>query len=94
MFLFYALFGQCMYMLYVHISLGDPNLLAPTGVGTHTWIGGLIATILVSFKFIVARFKKDTIYKYGQYIGPIGFIGWSLSHWTSLYLSGLQLYPS
>lgn len=83
--IFYILFAQCMYMLYAHVIAEDPLLLQFSGVGTHTWIGGLIATILVSFKFIVARFKKDQIYLYGKYIGPIGFIGWSLSHWTSLY---------
>jgi hypothetical protein len=83
--IFYALFGQCMYMLYGHVTKADPLLLQFSGVGTHTWIGGMIAVILVSFKFIVARFKKDQIYLYGKYIGPIGFIGWSLAHWTSLY---------
>ena len=41
--------------------------------------------MLVTIKFIIARWKKDEIYKYGIIIGPIGFIGWSLSHWTSLY---------
>lgn len=83
--IFYILFAQCMYMLYQHILISDPLLLRPSGVWSHTWIGGLIATILVSFKFIIARFKKDQIYRYGKYIGPIGFVGWSLSHWTSLY---------
>ena len=85
MFLFYALFIQCMYMLYAHVIAGDPNLFRISGVGIHTWVGGLIASILVTFKFIVARFKKDRIYLSGQIIGPIGFIGWSLAHWTSLY---------
>ncbi len=84
-FLFYALFIQCMYMLYAHLVAGDPNLLIPSGIWAHTWIGGLIASILVTFKFIVARFKKDRIYLSGQYIGPIAFLGWSFAHWTSLY---------
>ncbi|MFW9972108.1 MAG: hypothetical protein ACFFDF_18100, partial [Candidatus Odinarchaeota archaeon] len=83
--IFYALFVQCMYMLYTHIAVSDPLLLTPSGVWAHSWIGGLIATILVSFKFIIARFKKNKIYRYGQFIGPIGFLGWSISHWTSLY---------
>lgn len=83
--LFYVLFAQCMYALYLHIIAADPYLLIPSGVWAHTWIGGLIATILVTFKFIVARFKKDQIYLYGMYIGPIGFLGWSLAHWTSLF---------
>lgn len=85
MFLFYALFIQCMYMLYMHVIAEDPNLFIPSGVWAHTWIGGLIAFIIITFKFTVARFKKNGIYKYGQYIGPIGFLGWSLAHWTSLY---------
>jgi len=84
-FIFYALFIQCMYMLYAHVVAGDPNLLIPSGIWAHTWIGGLIASIMVSFKFIVARFKKDSIYLSGQYIGPIGFLGWSFAHWTSLF---------
>ena len=82
---FYILFIQCMYMLYAHLLAGDPNLFIPSGIWAHSWIGGLIATIIVTFKFIVARFKKDSIYKYGKYLGPIGFSGWSLAHWTSLY---------
>ena len=83
--IFYILFAQCMYMLYAHIVAEDPLLFLPSGVWAHTWIGGLIATILVSFKFFIARYKKDQIYIYGKFIGPIGVIGWSLSHWTSLY---------
>ena len=83
--IFYILFAQCMYMLFTHIVASDPLLFIPSGVWSHTWIGGVIATILVTFKFIVARYKKDNIYLYGKYIGPIGFLGWSLSHWTSLY---------
>ncbi|MFX1385101.1 MAG: hypothetical protein ACFFBP_21975, partial [Promethearchaeota archaeon] len=83
--IFYALFAQCMYMLTQHIAISDPYLVTPSSLWSHTWIGGLIATLLVTLKFIVARFKKDSIYKYGMYLGPIGFLGWSLSHWTSLY---------
>ena len=83
--IFYILFAQCMYMLYVHIATSDPNLITPSGVWAHTWIGGFIATVMVTFKFIIARFKKDQIYIYGKYIGPIGFLGWSISFFTSLY---------
>jgi len=83
--IFYILFIQCMYMLYAHLLAADPLLFIPSGVWAHTWIGGLIATMIISFKFIVARFKKDEIYKYGKYLGPIAFTGWSLAHWTSLY---------
>lgn len=54
--IFYALFAQCMYMLYGHIADSDPLLLIPSGVWAHTWIGGFIATLLISFKFFIARF--------------------------------------
>jgi hypothetical protein len=83
--IFYVLFAQCMYMLAQHILASDPELLIPSSLWSHTWIGGLIATILITIKFFIARFKKDSIYKYGMYLGPMGFLGWSLSHWTSLY---------
>ena len=92
--LFYALFIQCMYMLYAHLVAGDPNLFIPSGVWAHTWIGGLIASIMVTFKFIIARFNKNKIYLAGQYIGPIGFFGWSLAHWTSLYNFYFVVLPS
>lgn len=93
-FLFYALFGQCMYMLWAHIMAGDPNLLIPSGIWSHVWIGGFIATFLVTIKFTIARFKKDEIYKYGHILGPLGFIGWSFSHWTSLYNFYFVVLPS
>ncbi|MHA1985024.1 MAG: hypothetical protein ACW98D_00145 [Promethearchaeota archaeon] len=79
--IFYALTIQCVYMFYLHVVM---NLWNPA-VLTHSWIGGFLAFFIVSTKFIIARFKKDEIYKIGQYLGPIGFIGWSLAHWTSLY---------
>jgi hypothetical protein len=83
--IFYALTIQCLYMFALHVEDSDPLLYKPSGVWTHSWIGGFIAFALVSTKFIVAKFKKDEIYKYGHFIGPIGLLGWSLSHWSSLY---------
>lgn len=83
--LFYALTVQCLFMLYAHLMANDPNLFRPSGVWAHSWIGGFLALVLVSLKFFIARWKKDEIYKYGKFVGPIGFTGWSLSHWTSLY---------
>ena len=78
--IFYALTIQCLYMVYLHAiaSAWSPGVL------THSWIGGFVGFLIVSTKFMIARFKKDAIYKYGQYLGPIGFIGWSLAHWTNL----------
>jgi hypothetical protein len=92
--MYYALFAQCMYMLVQHVLASDPLLLRPSGVWSHTWIGGFISFVLVTTKFIVARFKKDEIYKIGMYLGPIGFFGWSLSHWTSLYNFYYVVYPN
>jgi len=91
--IFYALFIQCMYMLYAHLLTADPLLFVPSPLWAHTWIGGLIASVAVTIKFIVARFKKDKIYVYGKYLGPLGFIGWSLAHWTSLYLFYIGYIP-
>ncbi|MFW9865619.1 MAG: hypothetical protein ACFFEN_05920 [Candidatus Thorarchaeota archaeon] len=83
--IFYALTIQCVYMFYLHVSAADPYLYRPSGVWAHSWIGGFLAFIIVTTKFIIARFKKDQIYKIGQFLGPVGFLGWSLAHWTSLY---------
>jgi hypothetical protein len=49
----------------------------------HSLLGGLIAFILFTIKFIIARYKKDFIYKNGKIIGPIGFSGWALGYFTS-----------
>jgi hypothetical protein len=78
--IFYAITIQCVYMFYLHVV----GAVWSPGVLTHSWIGGFIAFFIVSTKFIIARFKKDEIYKYGQIFGPLGFLGWSLAHWTSL----------
>ena len=83
--LFYALFIQCIYMLFAHMIVNDPNLYRPSSVWAHAWIGGFVASVLVTLKILIARYKKDEIYKYGHILGPIGVIGWSISHWTSLY---------
>ncbi len=83
---FYVIMVQCILMIPMYSGgFGDPILtnLSST-VGIHTMIGGILATGLFTTKFIIATFKKDLIYKRGQIIGPIGFIGWSLGHWTSL----------
>ncbi len=49
----------------------------------HTGLGGFIAFVLFSIKIYFAKFKKDTIYEYGKFIGPIGFSGWTLAYFTS-----------
>ncbi len=83
---FYVILVQCILMIPMYPGgFADPILtnLSHT-VGIHTIIGGLIATGLFTTKFYVATFKKDLIYKRGNILGPIGFIGWSIAHWTSL----------
>ncbi|MBD3227591.1 MAG: hypothetical protein GF329_05320 [Candidatus Lokiarchaeota archaeon] len=65
----------------------DPAKFGEFSIATifwHTIVGGIIAFILVTIKFIYAKFKKDEIYKYGKYIGPMGFLGWSFSYFTSV----------
>ncbi|MFX1294718.1 MAG: hypothetical protein ACFFD2_07670 [Promethearchaeota archaeon] len=78
---FYAITIQCLLMILPWKSV---YLDITSTVGIHFMIGGIIANCLFGFKFVIATFKKNLIYKYGQFIGPIGFIGWSLGHWTSL----------
>ncbi|MFX1324171.1 MAG: hypothetical protein ACFE8N_04385 [Promethearchaeota archaeon] len=78
--IFYALTIQCVYMFYLHVT---GSIWSP-GVITHSWIGGFVAFGIVTTKFVIARFKKDEIYKYGQFLGPVGFLGWSLAYWTSI----------
>jgi hypothetical protein len=81
---FYLLSGLCIYFAVI------PRL-NPAGFGDffkdtifwHTFIGGVIAFILFSIKFYIARHKKDFIYKHGKIIGPIGFAGWGLGYFTS-----------
>lgn len=82
---FYGIAAQCITMV-IQAGITNPvfyNISGP--VGLHAMIGGVLGTILFTFKAIIAYFKKDVIYKYGQFVGPIGFIGWSLPHWTNLY---------
>jgi hypothetical protein len=83
---FYSLTIQCILM--VILTGGDfsnPAMYDLTSGGSlHVVFGGILAFFLFTFKVIIAFFKKDVIYKYGQFIGPIGFIGWSLGHWTSM----------
>ncbi len=78
---FYAITIQCLLMI---VPWKAEFTDFTSTVGLHFMIGGVTANILFGTKFVIAAFKKDLIYKYGQIIGPVGFIGWSLGHWTSL----------
>jgi len=83
--IFYALSAMCIYFSvipkFMDNEIEDFYYLT---IFWHTFLGGIIAFILISIKFYIARFKKDFIYKYGKYIGPIdGFGGWSLAYFTS-----------
>lgn len=52
-------------------------------VFVHLVFGGIIPFILVTIKAFFAIFMKNKIYKYGKFIGPIGFFGWLLAYFTS-----------
>ncbi len=79
---FYVIAIQCVIMAF---QMWMPSYLDLTDTPAwHVMIGGIAGGVLFTFKFIIARFFKDTIYKIGWLIGPIGFIGWSLAHFTSL----------
>jgi len=84
LFIFYAVTIQCFYLFDSYIN--NPNLYRPSELWAHAWIGGITAFCLVTLKLVVAKFKKDEIYKYGQIFGPLGVIGWSISYWTSIYM--------
>ena len=79
---FYAIAIQCVIMAF---QMWMPSYVDLTDTPAwHVMIGGIGGGVLFTFKFIIARFFKDTIYKIGWLVGPIGFIGWSLAHFTSL----------
>ncbi|MFX1464505.1 MAG: hypothetical protein ACFFBF_15895 [Promethearchaeota archaeon] len=83
--IFYVAMILCLIMLDSYIKSNNPYLFTPSGLWAHTWIGGFGALVLITIKIIIAKFKKDEIYKYGHIIGPLGVIGWSMSYWTSIY---------
>jgi hypothetical protein len=72
-------------MMIINNMLFNPAAYDITGtVGIHSVFGGILATVFFTIKCVIAYFFKDAIYKTGQWIGPLGFIGWSLGHWTSV----------
>ncbi len=94
-FFFYVIAIQCIIMAIMGWNdYSDVYLSVQYKAGIHFLIGGIVATILFTFKFLMARYQKDTIYKYGALIGPIGFIGWSLGHWTSMVNYFFNVVPS
>lgn len=83
-FTFYLLSGLCIYFAVIlRIIGGGSSEFFITTIFWHTFLGGVIAFILFTIKFIIARYKKDFIYDYGKIIGPIGFTGWALAYFTS-----------
>ncbi|MBD3193960.1 MAG: hypothetical protein GF317_02825 [Candidatus Lokiarchaeota archaeon] len=91
--IFYIITFQCLIMFAQKVMANNPDLYQPSGVWAHSWFGGFLAVVLVTIKLLYAKFQKDEIYKYGQILGPIGVIGWSISHWTSLSNFYLFVYP-
>ena len=91
---FYLITIECFFLFDYY--MGFPSMFTPSGLWAHTWIGGFIALVLVSIKYFFAIFKKDFIYKYGQILGPLGVIGWSIAYWTSIsnyYYSKIYFNP-
>ncbi len=78
---FYAITVQCLLMI-VPWKAAFTDITSTVGI--HFMIGGIVGNALFGTKFVIAAFKKNLIYKYGQIIGPIGFVGWSFAHWTAL----------
>jgi hypothetical protein len=91
---FYAVAFLCIAALSQLAQTEPDAIFADPTVAAHTWIGGFIGTLLFTPKPLIGFFKKNTIYKYGQFIGPIGFIGWSLAHWTALIDYNFYVRPS
>jgi hypothetical protein len=92
-FLFYGISFFCILTSFDIASTGLSNLFTPITRSAHFIIGGILAFILFTPKPFIATFRKDTIYKYGKYLGPIGFIGWSLAFWTGIANFYLFLVP-
>ncbi|MFX1477655.1 MAG: hypothetical protein ACFFCI_05955 [Promethearchaeota archaeon] len=83
-FIFYFLSGLCIY--FAVIPRLNPSRFSEFFITTifwHTFLGGIIAFILFSIKFLIARYNKDFIYNHGNIVGPIGFTGWALAYFTS-----------
>ena len=82
--IFYLLSGLCIYFAVIpRLNPSGFSEFFITTIFWHTSLGGIGAFSLLTFKFIIARFKKDFIYKHGRIIGPIGFTGWALGYFTS-----------
>ncbi len=83
--LLYAIAAQCITMAIMMNAWSNSSVWGVNNVGgLHNVIGGILATGLFTIKFVIAVWKKNTIYQYGQYIGPLGAIAWSLAFWTSV----------
>jgi hypothetical protein len=94
-FFYFVISLQCILMVVIPKGF-DPffqieSYNTGTVFGIHNMIGGIVSFILFMTKIIIAFFKKNTIYRYGQIFGPIGFIGWSFGFWTALtvYYEGI-----
>ncbi|MFW9941013.1 MAG: hypothetical protein ACFFFT_08225 [Candidatus Thorarchaeota archaeon] len=82
--IFYLLSALCIYFAVIpRLNPTDFNDFFILTIFWHTFLGGIIAFLLFTIKFLIARYKKDTIYDYGKFIGPIGFLGWGIAYFTS-----------
>jgi hypothetical protein len=93
-FVFYTVIIFCIIRL-IQLGQSDPgSIFEDPTVAAHTWIGGVVGTLLFTPKPLIGYFRKNTIYKYGQFIGPMGFTGWSLAFWTALINYDYYVNPS
>jgi hypothetical protein len=85
---FYAISTVCLAFPTVSWLKSNPSALIAFGVyptlAWHFIIGGIIPFFLFMVKLVPAFHYKDTIYKYGRVLGPIGFTAWSLAYWTAI----------
>jgi hypothetical protein len=81
---FYLLAIMCLiFGLAPLLTPGRINEVFLPTVFFHELAGGVIAFILITTKFLIARYKKDFIYDHGRIIGPIGLTGWALAYFSS-----------
>jgi hypothetical protein len=92
--LFYIITILCLTIVAELAAAGPSVLVNPGTRAAHLFIGGILAAVLFTPKALIAIFKKDTIYKYGYILGPMGFVGWSLAFWTGLADFYFYLYPT
>ncbi|MFX0098500.1 MAG: hypothetical protein ACFFCS_02895 [Candidatus Hodarchaeota archaeon] len=85
---FFSISIICVCMpLRMYLLLGDPPiewLTDQQSVFNHAALGGFLALFLFLIKVIPAFLMKNSIYKHGMILGPMGFLAWTLGYFTSI----------